>query len=293
MPKVCRTYLGGRAIIAAAMLVIGAASPNTNAKTSGDMVSPDFTRSVSNNSEMAAPDLSVYDAQALREIAQQLYRVIAHLNHELSQTDQLRTDLSSLKAESAHLRKECQNLRAQITPQPHESVKRSRVSILPNRVLPQRIQNQSDASEFRTKPGPSSASVATHDWDHAPWKYSYRPGLIDRNGQIVAMDQEKGHIWMGPTDGKGVDPDQVVFLGEFTNLSEFAYRYWIVIKVFRYSRSDDDNTIVEREIGSWPYRTSVLGPNQTHRFEVKVPITEPVVANLRNRVEIEVIPVLP
>ena len=292
MPKVCRTHLGGKTIIAAAMLAIGITSANTNAQISDDMVSPDLTRSVS-HSEIAIPDLSVYDAQALREIAQQLYRVIDHLNHELSQTDQLRADLSLLKAESAHLRKKYQNLRAQITPQPHEGVKKPRIDIPLNKVLPQRIQNQVDASIFPTKPGLASISVITPELDHAPWKYSYRPGLIDRSGQIVAMDQEKGHVWIGPTDGEWTDPDQVVLLGEFTNLSESAYRYWIVIKVFRHSRSDNDNTIVDREIGSWPYRISILGPNQTHHFEVRVPITEPVVANLRNRVEIEVIPVLP
>jgi len=291
MPKVCQTRLGRKAIVAA-MLAIGVASGNTNAQIASDTVPPDLTRSVS-HSEIAIPDLSVYDTQALREIAQQLYRVIAHLNHELSQTDQLRADHSLLKAENAHLRKECQNLRAQITPQPHESVKRSRIDISLNKVLPPRIQNQSDASILPTKPGLSSVSVTTPELDYAPWKYSYRPGLIDRGGQIVAMDLEKGHIWMGPTDGEWTDPGQVVFLGEFTNLSESAYRYWIVIKVFRHSRSDNDNTIVDREIGSWPYRTSVLRPNQTHHFEVRVPITEPVVANLRNRVEIEVIPVLP
>ena len=291
MLKVCRTHLGGRAIIVA-MLVIGATSVNTNAQISGDRVSLDFTRS-SSSSEITVPDLSVYDAQALREIAQQLYRVIAHLNHELSQTNQLRADLLSLKAESVRLRKECQDLRAQNTPQLDENVKSSKVDIAPNKVFPQHIQNQSNSSVFRIKSGPSSVSVATRDLDSVPWKYSYRPGLIDRNGQIVAMDQENGHIWRGPTDGEAVDPDQVVFLGEFTNLSESAYRYWIVIKVFRHSRSGDDNAIVDREIGSWPNRISVLEPNQTHRFEVKVPITEPVVANLHNRVEIEVIPVLP
>lgn len=291
MPKVYRFHLGGKAVIAA-ILAIGATSANTNAQIADDIKSPDLTRSVS-QSETSVPDLSVYDAQSLREIAQQLYRVIAHLNHELSQTDQLRADLSLLKAESTHLRKECQNLRAQITPQPHEGVKRSRINISLNKVLPQRIQNQSDASLFPTKPDLSSVSVTTRDLDHAPWKYSYRPGLIDRNGQIIAMNQEKGHIWIGPTNGELADSDQLVFLGEFTNLSESAYRYWIVIKVFRHSRSDNDNTIVDREIGSWPYRTSVLEPNQTHRFEVKVPVAEPVVANLRNRVEIEVIPVLP
>ena len=291
MPKVCRTHLGGKAIIAA-MLVFGVTSSNTNAQIVDDMVSPDLTRSVS-RSEIAIPDLSVYDAQALREIAQQLYRVIDHLNHELSQTNQLRADFSLLKTESAHLRKECQNLRAQITPQPHEGVKKPRIDIPLNKVLPQRIQNQIDASIFPTKPDLASISVTTPELDHAPWKYSYRPGLIDRNGQIVAMDQEKGHIWIGPTDGGWADPNQVVFLGEFTNLSKSDYRYWIVIKVFQHSRSGDDNTIVDREIGSWPYRTSVLRPDQTHHFEVRVPITEPVVANLRNRVEVEVIPVLP
>jgi multidrug efflux pump subunit AcrA (membrane-fusion protein) len=97
------------------------------------------------------------------------------------------------------------------------------------------------------------------------WQFEYKIAVIP-TGQLHEL------VYIDPITGAAlvqrypdIDRKNIMLRGTIQNRSEQPWRYTFDVRVANQPG---------RIIGKWRYQTPVLGPNELHTFEVKIPVTD-------------------
>jgi len=127
------------------------------------------------------------------------------------------------------------------------------------------LQQMSQKAERQAEAEEQIVEAARPDWDAR-----YNMGLIKEDQTIVYVTTTLGGTLVDTYPS--IDRENVMVRGTFQNKSTEAWRYTFEIRIA--DNDVDPRTNRRRIVGSWLYQTPLLGPNDIHEWEVKVPVSD-------------------